>query len=146
MLLNSNWALLKGIGKLLGNLKGSSKPLQSLWSILKEYWKATGKYRNTQRQSIGEEAGLHSSYWQKRGNSHSFSPKHWFSVYIYYKSTELWKIFKTLSNSNPIFALWQPYQFYPDLKQSLKVLIVLLCIVVGLHDNACIHKRNFKMW
>jgi hypothetical protein len=76
--------------------------LESLWAILKGYWKAAGKCPNSCFQPIGEEAKFPSGYWQNRGNFYPFSLKHRIS---FEKMKELWKILKTLSGSSPIFSL-----------------------------------------
>jgi hypothetical protein len=54
--------------------------LETLWAILKGYWKAAGKCPNTRFQPIGEEEKLPSGYWQKRSNFYLFSLKHRISV------------------------------------------------------------------
>jgi hypothetical protein len=79
--------------------------LKSLLAILTEFRKAAGKCPNTRHQPIGEEAELPSGYQQKHGNLLPFSLKCRVSVYIYYKSKELSRIFKTPSGSYSIFAL-----------------------------------------
>jgi hypothetical protein len=66
-----------GIRKPLGK---AQRLLESLWAILKGYWKAAGKCPNTHFQPIGEEEKLPSGYWQKRGNFYLFSLKHRISV------------------------------------------------------------------
>jgi hypothetical protein len=78
--LNLHWALLKGIGKPLGN---AQRLLDSLWEIHKGYRKAARKCPNTRNQPIGEEAAFPSGYWQKCGNFHPFSLKDHISVHIY---------------------------------------------------------------
>jgi hypothetical protein len=81
----------------------------------KGYWDASrqllkgietaGKCPNTSCQPIGEEAELPSDYWQKHGNFCPFSLKRCVSVFIYYKSQELWKILNTFCGSFLVFAL-----------------------------------------
>jgi hypothetical protein len=100
--LDSHWALLKGCRKAAGK---SPKTTGSHLAILKVYWKAAGKCPYSCCQPIGDEAELFSGYWLKHGNFHLFSLKQRVSVYIYKKSKEQGKIFKTLSGSSPIFAL-----------------------------------------
>jgi hypothetical protein len=46
--------------------------------FLKGLHKAAGKYQNTCRQPVGQEAELPSGYQQKRGNFRSFPPKGYF--------------------------------------------------------------------
>jgi hypothetical protein len=81
VLANSRWEmLLKVIGQPLGNDK---RLLDSLWAILRGYWKVAEKCPNSSHQPIGDKAALLSGYWLKRGNFHPFSLKCLVSVYIY---------------------------------------------------------------
>ncbi len=90
------------MGKPLGN---AQRLMDSLWTILRWYWKAAGKCQNSRCQPIADKAALPSGYWLKRGNFHPVSLSGPFSVYIYLKSKEQGNIFKTLIGSSTIFAV-----------------------------------------
>jgi hypothetical protein len=54
-------------------------------------------------------------YWEKNGNCHPFYLKRCISVY-FYKAKELWKIFRMLSSSSPIFLLFTTIHLLAKLK------------------------------
>ncbi len=98
-LLDSHWAMIKGMGKPLKNAK---RLLDSLWAILDWYWKTTWKWPNKTytneeivllagwneksskwpHQQLGDKAELPSAYWQTHANFHPSSLKQSFSVYM----------------------------------------------------------------
>jgi hypothetical protein len=112
-LANSRWEMLfkgywtaagycwKGIGMLLGN---AQRLLDSLWAILRGFWKAAGKWPNSRHQPIGYKTELPSGYWLKPGISIPFL---WSTTVLLYLSKVQGTVenFKNPQWSSPIFAV-----------------------------------------
>jgi hypothetical protein len=85
--------------------------LDSLWAILRGYWKATGKCPNSSRQPVGDKAESPSSYWLKTWQFPSFfSEVPRFCLYLL-KVEETVENFKNLQRDFSYFCSFHPYHF-----------------------------------
>jgi hypothetical protein len=85
--------------------------LESLWAIRNGFRKLLGNAQiGTRCHTIGEEAELLSTYWQKRGNFHPLSLKRCVSVYTYLLKVEgAEENFKNDLRFFSYFCSFQPY-------------------------------------